>query len=131
MSGNDKNNELNPNQKRAIPALLTHGSVAAAAETLGLSEKTLYRYLENETFKRALNFAVKGLIDSAGVRLAAGQDGALDTLETIMYNARRDSDRRLAAVNWLTFAVKWRELENVEGRLARLEELVFGGRDER
>ena len=122
----DRKNELNTNQKRAVPALLAYGTVTAAAAALGLGEKTLYRYLENPAFKAELDKAVKGLIDSAGVRLYAGQDAALDTLEDIMESGKREADRRLAAVNWLTFAVKWREIQNVEDRLKALEEAVYG-----
>ncbi len=126
MSESDRKNELNTNQKRAVPALLAYGTVTAAAAALGLGEKTLYRYLENPNFKAELDKAVKGLIDSAGVRLYAGQDAALDTLEEIMESGKREADRRLAAVNWLTFAVKWREIQNVEDRLKALEEAVYG-----
>ena len=126
MSEIDRKNELNTNQKRAVPALLAYGTVTAAAAALGLGEKTLYRYLENPAFKAELDKAVKGLIDSAGVRLYAGQDAALDTLEDIMESGKREADRRLAAVNWLTFAVKWREIQNVEDRLKALEEAVYG-----
>jgi hypothetical protein len=34
-------------------------------------------------------------------------------------------NKRLAAVAWLNFALKWRELRNIEDRIAALEEEIY------
>ena len=115
---------LSANQKRALAALIEHKTVTAAAEAVGLTRKTIYQYLQDPAFRAALTNAERGLIDGAGVRLLAGQEQALDTLEALMGD-RDATNRRLAAVAWLNYALKWRELRNIEDRLGELEKAVF------
>ena len=123
MSENDK---LTRNQRRAIPALLSHRSISEAAESIGLADRTIYRYLEEKHFREALTEAERASIDEAGLRLLGGQDKALSVLEGIMDNPRADnSNRRLAAKGWLDLVLKWRELWNVEDRLEALEKAVY------
>ena len=69
------------------------------------------------------------MIDGAGVRLLAGQEKALDTLEGLMDDTD-PTNKRLAAVAWLNYALKWRELRNIEDRLGDLEKAVFDGSKE-
>jgi len=118
MSGNDK--DLNTNQKRALVALLENGTVTGAAAAVGLSEKTIYRYLHDENFTRELDKSIRGLLSAAGVTLYSGTETALKTLAGIMNHARRDSDRRLAAANWLTFVYKHREFNDIENQISEI-----------
>jgi len=46
--------KLNTNQRNAIAALLTHGTVEAAAGACGLTSRTLYNYLANDAFTAEL-----------------------------------------------------------------------------
>jgi len=126
MSENVMKKELNTNQKRALVALLEHGTVRGAAAAVGLAEKTIYRYLQDETFKTALNSAVVGLISAAGVRLYSGQDNALETLAEIMEHGKRDSDRRLAAANWLTFVYRHLEMAELKDEIEWIKERLNG-----
>jgi len=112
--------KLSANKKRAIRALLEQKTVTAAAKVVGVSRKTIYEYLQDPIFRAELQNAETALIDGAGVRLLAGQDKALTTLETLM-DSEDPTNQRLAAVAWLNFALKWRELRNIEERLTALE----------
>lgn len=114
------------NQARALAALLEHRSIKAAAEACGLNERTIRRYLEGPEFRRALARAESDTIDEAGRRLLGGQDAALDALEELITGADNDANRRLAAVAWLDFALRWRELKNIEQRLTELEGYIYG-----
>ena len=116
---------LNRNQKRAIAALLKHRTITAAAAAIGLNDRTIYRYLEDPVFKQALTQAESDLINEAGRRLISGQDAALDALQELISAAEKDSDRRLAAQAWLDFCLRWRELKNIESRLAVLEAVIY------
>jgi hypothetical protein len=116
---------LSRNQRRAIAALLQHRTITAAAAAIGLNEKTVRRYLENLDFQQALTQAESDTIDEAGRRLLSGQDQALDALEDLILGAEKESDRRLAAKDWLSFTLAFRELKNDETRLAVLEEVVY------
>jgi hypothetical protein len=119
--------ELTPRQRRAIAALLASRDVKAAAAAASVGERTLYRWLaQDPQFRAALTQAETELIGESTRRLIAGQALALDTLEGLMAGAQRDSDRRLAAAAWLDFVLRWRELTNVEQRLAELERIVYG-----
>ena len=121
-----ENARLNRNHRRAIVALLQHKTILAASESIGLNERTLRRYLEDPAFRQALTQAESDTIDEAGRRLLSGQDQALDALEDLITEAEKDSDRRLAAQAWLDFALRWRELKNIEERLTELERLTYG-----
>lgn len=115
---------MSRNQKRAIAALLEHKTIIDAAYACRLSEKTLQRYLDDPAFRAALTAAETAVIDDAGRRLIAGQQKALDTLDELITEAVKESDRRLAATTWLEFALRLRELKNIEARLANLEEII-------
>lgn len=121
-------NVLTSRQRRALVALLTHKSIGEAARACKLSEKSLQRYLQNPDFRAALTELETATIDEAGRRLLSGQTLALDTLEDLMKDALKESDQRLSAAAWLDFALRWRELRNVELRLADLEEAVYGSK---
>jgi len=122
-----ENSKLNMNQRRAIPALLEHGSIRGAAASLGLHERTIHRYLKDATFRRELNSAVDGLFDAAGVRLYSGQQLAIDELQHIIQHGEREGDRRLASVAWLQFVMQYyekRELrDQVDEIIRRLDEI--------
>jgi hypothetical protein len=119
--------ELTTRQRRGIAALLTEPDVKAAAQAAGVGYRTLMRWLaELPEFRAALTQAEGETIDAAGRRLLAGQDSALNVLAEIMDNHdNRPGDRRQAAAAWLDFALRWRELRNVEQRLTELESAVY------
>jgi transposase len=107
-------------QKRALAALLVEKSTRDAAASVGLSEKTLYRYLQDPAFQGALKQAQDDLTRDAVRRLTAGLGAALGALEELI--AGDDAtNRRLAAVAWLTQALKLREFAELERRISELE----------
>lgn len=119
-------NVLSSRENKALAALLASRSTVEAAEACGLAPRTLARYLEKPEFRAALLAKETEAINNAGRRLLDGQEMALDALEGIILNSRREGDRRLAAVAWMDLVLKWRELRNVELRLSALESEVFG-----
>lgn len=120
---------LTTRQRRAITALLSESDAKAAAKAAHVGYRTLCRWLaELPDFRAALTQAEGATIDAAGRRLLNGQDQALDVLTELMTRATKESDKRLAAAAWLDFALRWRELRNVEQRLAELEAAVYGKR---
>lgn len=124
MAGNDR--VLTRTQKRVIAALLVEKTIAQAAQTAQVGEKTVYRYLANPTFRASLAQAENTTIDEAGRRLLSGQEQALNTLEEVIREGK-DSDRRLAAQAWLDLSLRWREMKTFDQRLGELEKAVFGG----
>ena len=120
------NRDLTPRQRRTITALLSSRNIQEAAQVAKVGTRTLFRWLKNDTdFRAALLEAENRTIDEATRRLLAGQEQALDTLESIMTKADKQSDKRLAAIAWLEIALRWCELRDFEQRLLKLEEKLY------
>ena len=114
--------ELTTRQRAAIAALLAAPSVLAAAHNAGVGARTLYRWLEDPTFRKALQEAEDLAIDAASRRLLSGQSQALDTLGELMTSATSEQVRRQAARDWLDLWLKVRELRDMEKRITELED---------
>jgi len=114
------------NQKRAIAALLKHRKIEDAARACGLNERTLYRWLADDTnFQAALAQAEGLAIDTATRQLVQLQDAAVDTLrQTMRDKAAAPGVRLRAAQAVLDYLLKLRELRNIEQRISRLEALL-------
>lgn len=122
----DSPDRLSTRQRRAIAALLSEPDAKAAAKVSKVGYRTLIRWLaDNPDFRQALTQAESELIGEAGRRLLSGQRLALDTLEGLITDALRDGDRRQAAIAWLEFTLRFREIRNLEERLTELERLVL------
>ncbi len=117
---------LTPLQQRAVAALLGARDVREAAKTAGVSERTLWRWLKEPVFAAALKQATQTCIEQATRRLVGGTQEALDTLWQVMKDDKAPSSARLrAATAWLDYHHTFRELDDIEARLAALEEKVI------
>lgn len=73
--------KLNPRQRKAVVALLEEPTVAAAAQAAGVTENTLFRWLDrDEDFAGAIREARKCAVERAVGRLA---NAAVDAVETL------------------------------------------------
>lgn len=124
-----ENDTLGRNQRRALPAILVSRTIQEAAEKVGLSERTLRRYLADPVFRAALGQAESLAIHEAARRLIQGGGEALDVLEALMKTADSESVRRLAASDWIANILKWQELAIMAARVSELEELTFGDKE--
>ena len=129
MTDNDtKNGGLSARQKRAVSALLSTPSIRAAAEAARCSEASLWRWLRLEAFQQELDAAAAALIEGT----VAGQVADFQDNQRTMREIRDDEDnapgvRLRAAISLDTSLLRWRELRDVERRLARLEEVLLRG----
>jgi transposase-like protein len=126
MATNGKEGKIAPHQQRAIAALLNTTSVAQAAQSVGIGERTLYRWMaEDEKFNAALTRAESELIAEATRRLLALQNRALGVIEGVLGNPLAQPATQLrAAALVLDYALKLRELHSVEARLSALEKTI-------
>lgn len=124
-SGNSTE-KLSPDQVQALAALLTEKDVKSAAAKAGCGETTLHRWLREDTsFRTALHTAEAELIDAAVRRLVGVAGDAIGVLVTIMNNKRAAASVRVrAATVVIEQLVKLRELNNLEQRMAHLEEML-------
>lgn len=120
--------KLTPKQEQAVRALLTSKAVGEAAGAVGVSERTLYRWLADPAFRAALSVAEGDLLDAATRRLLTLQDNAIGAFEDVLTGGPdvTDTARLRAAQAVLDYLLKLRELRSVEERLTALEAKVRG-----
>jgi hypothetical protein len=81
----------------AIAALLSHGTVGAAAKAVGLGENTLLRWMKDPKFEKALSAARDQMFVHAMGRLQGAATDAADTVTSIMNNPKSPIGFRLKA----------------------------------
>lgn len=113
-----------PNQKNtALIALLEHSTVAAAAEASGISQPTLFRYLQDAKFREKYQCAKKSIVDAALTQLQKATGDAVTVLTTLMNDTAVPAPSRInAARAILSFAIQSTQVEVLEQRIAALEE---------
>jgi len=116
---------LTRKQIKTIGALLACQTIAESASMAGVGERTIYRWMQADTFRDALREAANETVTQAVRRLVAGRDDALDTLHKLMLGARSENVRRLAAKDWLDVLHRITELEIIEQRVAALERAYY------
>ena len=117
---------LNGRHDRAITALLSSTTIQEAANKADLDRSTLYRYLDDSDFERKYREARRKALNQAIGQLHAGAVDAVETLQEIMHDEdAKPADRIRAAKLVLKFAMKGAELEDLQDRLADLEEVLL------
>jgi hypothetical protein len=125
MSGHgEKKSQM---QDRAIAALLQAETIRGAAKEAGIAEATLHRYLKDEAFKEAYREAKRAVVDQAVSQLQRSAGKAVKALSGIIDEQDAPASARVSAAKTiLEMAMKAVELENLEKRIATLEESVKG-----
>src|SRR5688500_3388437 len=72
--------KLTPKQERAIAALLSQPTIEAAADTLGITRITIYRWLQEPAFDAAYRAARREGVRQAIARLQHVSGKAVDAL---------------------------------------------------
>jgi hypothetical protein len=98
--------KLTGKQEELIASLLTEPTHAAAAAKAGVSEATLYRWLNLPAFRDAYRQARRDLVEGAVGRIQAATGQAVDTLLAIAKGGVKDGDRVRAAVALLDHAFR-------------------------
>lgn len=115
-----ENDTLGPKERRALAALLTEQTVTAAAHSVGMSRKTLYRYLAMPAFQASLAVAQGDLLRLASARLALLLGRALDVIGDALSAEDLSTNLRAAALV-LGHGAQLMEYAGFEQRLAALE----------
>lgn len=124
MAGSGK---LSRNQEKAIAALLNHSSIPEAAKSIGIGERTLFRWLKLDPFKSAYREARQEVVSQAIARIQAGMARAVTTLKAVMKNEDAPASARVSAAKaMLDMGLKVVEIENLEARIDEIEKVVKG-----
>ena len=108
--------------EQAIISLLTHATIGQAAKAAKVNEATLRRWMREPQFREAYHNARADLLQQALGHAAEGLVEAALVLRHILRNQDAPASARVAAAKALfDLALKDRDLEDLEARLAVLE----------
>lgn len=107
-----------------VAALASGATVEAAASLAGVSERTVYRRLEDPDFKKRATEARAEMIEQAVGKLAQLSAAAASTLGVLLGPATPPSTRLGAARAVLELGARLREGEDLEKRISELEAIL-------
>ena len=110
-----------------VAALAAGATVRDAAQSAGVSERTAHRRLEEAAFARRVATARSEMLSRAVGTLAHASTAAATAL-ALLLKADSETVRLGAARSILELAAKLHETEQLEQRIAQLEEQMEGQR---
>jgi len=110
-------------EEGAILALLREPTVGAAAKACGVSESTLWRWLQEPEFQKKYRAARRQVLDQAINRLQQVTGEAVETLQRNMTCGKPSAEVR-AAFTVIDQAMKSSTMTDLEDRIKALEELL-------
>jgi hypothetical protein len=115
--------KLGRKQEEAIAALLSQRNIDDAARVAGVGARTLIRWLKLPEFDAAYREARRAAFGQSIARLQQASGAAVATLLKIMVDPAAPASTRVrAADSVLNHAGKAIEIEDIEARLAALEQ---------
>ena len=117
-----ESNDLTIRQDKAVAALLTCRTIAEAAKLAEVGERSIYRWLKQDTFQSHLRRARRQALSQALGRLQQVAHRAVDTLDTILDDKKATTAGRVSAVRAaLRYACHGIEIDDFEERLTAVE----------
>jgi transposase-like protein len=114
--------KLGRKKEAAILALLSQRNVEEAARAVGVTARTLYRWMKEPEFDAAYRAARRAAFSQSTARLQQMCTAAVSTLGKIMVDANAPAASRVrAADSVLGHAAKAIEIEDIEVRVSELE----------
>jgi len=111
--------------EKVILALLRTPTIKEASQQSGVGERTIWRWLQDDTFQEAYMEARKEAFSRAVGLLQQALSEAILVLREMMNNPEtRDSSRVSSARAILDIGLKARELDDLEERISKLEKIT-------
>lgn len=111
------------NKEKALAALLVCNTRKEAAALAGMSEKTIYSYMQDEVFKSEYEAAKRDLINRAADQINRSLEPAITALRTIAEDKSAGKTARVqAARSLLEYGLKLAEYTTLEERITALEQ---------
>ena len=118
---NGHGEKLTRKQDAAIGALLSQSTISAAAQSVGLGEATLRRWLKEPDFLGAYRATRRDALEHCVALLQKAGSAAVEALQQSL-QATSEGVRLRAACAILDYSMKGAELLDLETRIAVLEE---------
>jgi hypothetical protein len=97
MHDSNQNAQLSEQQQTAVRALLLESTIRRAAVTVGVDERTVYRWLHEPAFKQALDEAREEAFQGVQCELRGAAALAAKTLREVMGDAGASPSARVGA----------------------------------
>ena len=124
--------KLGRKQEEAIAALLTHRNIEEAAGAAGIGARTVLRWLKIPEFQAAYRQARRDAFGQAVARLQQATSAAATTLLKTMIEPTTPASVRVRAAEAIfNHAAKAIEIEDIESRVAALEQAAASGKSGR
>jgi hypothetical protein len=115
--------ELGAKQDAAIIALLNEPTIQRAAQQAQISERTLYRWMEEPVFSRTYRAARRQAFSHAVTLTQRYASAAVQTLVKVMTDAKANASAKVnAASALLRFGRDALELDDIAARVEQLEQ---------
>ena len=117
--------KITPKQTKAVLSLLAQPRIGEAAKDAGISEVTLWRWLQDSEFQAAYRKARHHAVSQAISRLQQTATEAVDTLRQIMLDEENPTTARVTAARTiLDLSLRALETEDLERRITALETTI-------
>jgi hypothetical protein len=116
----------------AVAALLTQRNVEEAAKAVGISTRTMLRWIKEPEFQAAYREARRAAYSQAVAKLQQGTTAAATTLLRVMLDQGTPASVRVRAAECImNHSSKAIEIEDVEARVTELERAAEASQQER
>jgi len=112
-------------KEKAIACLITQPTITLAAQEAGISQSTMFRWLNDSEFQADFRKAKKEIVGHALTQVQRSVTKAVETLLDVMGNGVVESAKVSAAKTILELAIRAVEIEDLEERLEALEERMM------
>jgi len=123
MSQNSKVSTISVRQVKAIPIILQAQSIEAGCTQARISKTLFYQWLKITDFADEYKRQREILVNEAMESLKASLNKAVNTL-TGLLDTENESLKRAVSNDILNHFSKFREMEEIEDRLAHLEQVL-------
>jgi hypothetical protein len=118
---NHKKTELTDRQLKAIPLIVTSPTYSEGCKKAKLNRTTFYEWLKSPEFKAELDRHRDDIAAEAFGILSQSLTKAVETLVNMLDN-KDDRLRRLTAKDVIDFIIRYKEIVDIDRRLAAIEQ---------
>jgi hypothetical protein len=127
----DEPGGLTPRQELALQAVISHATLKEAALAAGVSETTLWRYKREPEFSRRLREARRDVVDHTLTQLQRASGDAVTVLRDLMMRENAPAAARISAARtFIDYSIRAAEQDELDGRLAELEQFILRKQEE-
>jgi len=117
-------------KEATILALVSNPTIREAAQVVGVSETTIYRWLQDPEFERNYRNARTQVVRHAIAALQGACSQAVEVLKEVMTNTESPATTRVTAARAvLEMSIKAVEIEDLQARVQTLEEQINQGKE--